>query len=671
MVWCGGNTTLYFLYDEQYEVGDTYKGQTVTNVWSGDDAVLKTGTTGPAWAYNDPVSTACTKVVFEPSFALVRPQKTARWFNFFEKLTTIEGIEYLNTSAVTETTCMFYGCEKLTTINVDFFDMHLVEYASDMFGGCSSLESIYCGSTWNVRTALTMFEGCVKLKNYDSSLTSGDMANPTTGYFTTPEAQLFQGEGTQTTPYLINSVLDWNRLAAKVNNGETFSGKYFQLTQDLEFNSDEILDNYSPVGCRKRIGDTDYANYYFQGIFDGNGHSLSSIYVLLEGDDYWSSYVGVFGMLGEGGVVRNLTLSHSTIRAYDFTGGIVGYNSKGTIENCHVTENVSVTGITGRVSAHGGIVGKNDQGTVSGCTCAGDVNASFLDQQYAIGDGFGGIAGYNDGTITGCRFYGDNVALSFFSTESTNMGAIVGTNDGTVADCLFICNSTAYKTVGKGNGTITHSGLAYGIQLAENVTIVNDALSYDGKCYALPGDYVTFSYSGTVTDGKDVIFVANAGLATEVRSGRNGQLTMPGCDVVVTYAFVDALQPSSVINETQLNNAIADGANIVLGDNISLTGRVVIDAPVAVSIDLNGYELNRGNPTEADGDGHALIIGGGANVTIKDSSPSGAGGLSPAAMPTRAAASGLAIEARSRCRAAPSRPAGPRATAAPSITKAR
>lgn len=38
--WCEGNTTLSFLYDEPYEEGATYNGQTVTSVWSGDDIVF-------------------------------------------------------------------------------------------------------------------------------------------------------------------------------------------------------------------------------------------------------------------------------------------------------------------------------------------------------------------------------------------------------------------------------------------------------------------------------------------------------------------------------------------------------------------------------------------------------------------------------------------------------
>ena len=96
---------------------------------------------------------------------------------------------------------------------------------------------------------------------------------------------------------------------------------------------------------------------------------------------------------------------------------------------------------------------------------------------------------------------------------------------------------------------------------------------------------------------------------------------------ICLFALVGVAQgmwaQTTVSNETQLNTAIANGGDIVLGDNITLSNRLEIDAEMTLSIDLNGYKLNRGNPTEADGYGHVLIIGGGANVTIKDSRTGG------------------------------------------------
>ena len=39
-IWCESNTTLYFINSETvYAEGGTYDGQTVTNVWSGNDVV--------------------------------------------------------------------------------------------------------------------------------------------------------------------------------------------------------------------------------------------------------------------------------------------------------------------------------------------------------------------------------------------------------------------------------------------------------------------------------------------------------------------------------------------------------------------------------------------------------------------------------------------------------
>ena len=71
VLWCEGNTTLYFLSsNETLAPGDTHDGQTITKVWSGTavtEVPLWSG--GPGWAGND----AITAVVFEESFKTVRP----------------------------------------------------------------------------------------------------------------------------------------------------------------------------------------------------------------------------------------------------------------------------------------------------------------------------------------------------------------------------------------------------------------------------------------------------------------------------------------------------------------------------------------------------------------------------------------------------------------------
>ena len=49
----------------------------------------------------------------------------------------------------------------------------------------------------------------------------------------TTHASAWSGSGTTDTPWLISSEDDWNELADKVNGGESYYGKYFQLTEDI------------------------------------------------------------------------------------------------------------------------------------------------------------------------------------------------------------------------------------------------------------------------------------------------------------------------------------------------------------------------------------------------------------------------------------------------------
>jgi len=67
------------------------------------------------------------------------------------------------------------------------------------------------------------------------------------------------GAGTQESPYLIASVNHWNALAFRIQNGESFSGKYFQLLSDLAVNL--------------QLGSD--ASHPFSGHFDGKGRTLT------------------------------------------------------------------------------------------------------------------------------------------------------------------------------------------------------------------------------------------------------------------------------------------------------------------------------------------------------------------------------------------------------------
>ena len=190
VLWSAGEKTLYFIYEENpvcdYEDTKYWQGHNLNKVWAGGQ-ILATGWNHPDWSSNDEVNSNLEKVVFDESFAQVRPTSCYEWFLLMYRLTTIEGLENLNTSEVTNMNSMFYECSSLSTLNLDSFDVSKVTNTTTMFRNCSSLTRIFCDQTWNINTSEFMFDGSVNLVGavpFDSTLYDGSMANPNTGYFT-------------------------------------------------------------------------------------------------------------------------------------------------------------------------------------------------------------------------------------------------------------------------------------------------------------------------------------------------------------------------------------------------------------------------------------------------------------------------------------------------------
>ena len=129
-------------------------------------------------------------VVFDKSFKEVQPTSCYMWFNRFSQLTTIEGIENLNTAEVTNMSYMFSWCTGLTALDLSSFNTAEVTDMGGMFSDCSGLTTIYVSdgfTTDNVGSSFYMFLGCSNLTgavSYDSNKTDHSMANYTTGYFT-------------------------------------------------------------------------------------------------------------------------------------------------------------------------------------------------------------------------------------------------------------------------------------------------------------------------------------------------------------------------------------------------------------------------------------------------------------------------------------------------------
>ena len=129
---------------------------------------LNTGDTAPGWVNN---LNNVTKVVFDASFAQFRPTSTYRWFDGADKLETIEGIENLNTSEVTNMANMFQKCRLVESLDLSGWNTSKVTNMASMFATCTKLGSLDLSSfdTQEVTNMTNMFSGCTALTNLDLS----------------------------------------------------------------------------------------------------------------------------------------------------------------------------------------------------------------------------------------------------------------------------------------------------------------------------------------------------------------------------------------------------------------------------------------------------------------------------------------------------------------------
>ena len=156
----------------------------------------------------------------------------------------------------------------------------------------------------------------------------------------------FLGEGTETSPYLIKTGADLKFLSNKVKSGNTYSGKYFKLVNNIDLNNVE----WEPIGNR---------DYKFSGIFDGNYNKVLNI----KRTTFTNNSNEHFGFFGDvqNGVIKNFGVENVEFvvpfaTGQQFIGGIAGVLS-GTVDNCYVRniyvksedENKSISHIGGLI----------------------------------------------------------------------------------------------------------------------------------------------------------------------------------------------------------------------------------------------------------------------------------------------------------------------------------
>lgn len=212
------------------------------------------------------------------------------------------------------------------------------------------------------------------------------------------------GSGTESNPYLIASEAHLREIAALPSPHD---GKYFLQTADIALSGE-----WAPIP-------------QFNGRYNGNGHKITGL--TIKNDRLL--YVGLFGIVGRDGEIRDITVETSpegiTSTIENVRSGIIAGSNSGLIENC-ITRGRVKDGVLA-----GGIAACND-GTVKNCVNHAEIASTGVCRYFSAG----GIAGMNNGVpagttglVTGCTNYGS-------ITAESETGGIVSENVGTVEYCV-------------------------------------------------------------------------------------------------------------------------------------------------------------------------------------------------------------------------------------------
>lgn len=410
------------------------------------------------------------------------------------------------------------------------------------------------------------------------------------------------GSGTVTDPWVISTVDDLQKLAETVNDGESYSGKYFIQDTDLDL----MGITWEPIGY------TD-GGYYFSGHYDGKNHSISNVTSTGKVDVDGQATVGIFGCIIEGSVsnlhVKNANFSVNGEGGYSLAGGIAGITFDSDITNCSV-ENSSLKGektLVANNACVGGITGYSVHGIFQNCASA---NNKIISQTYA-----GGIVGEIDDSISnnegGSAFTNCYVAegnISAFADDVQDYSIAGGFIGRVTEDNPTLENCYVYDTL---------------TSIADTKASFKKTGIIVGSCYMNLPNYeakvtTTNCYYGKCTVDADFTTDGNAGTAVEKTEAEFADGTVKG---FLGDAFIQGgkypILASSPADYTKVDEAIAVAKAI---DGSRYTNYDAVEAAI------NAVDRNKSVLEQADVDKMAKDIRDAIDALVKKSNSSSSGG---------------------------------------------
>jgi len=281
------------------------------------------------------------------------------------------------------------------------------------------------------------------------------------------------GDGTPASPYEIDRCRYLQDITDEM-------GAHYQLTADLDCSETSTWNSgngFATLGAYSE--DNPDVNSGFTGSLDGNGHTISGLFI----DRSEARYLGLFSYVKNEGVIKDLNLQEVDITGQKYLGGIAGRNNGKLID-------VSVSGNIRGEEYVGGVVGDNN-GFVTNSYSMGRVNSEDK--------AAGGIAGWNTGDIY--------LSYSTASVNGRMSGGITAMNLGKVA------RSFSTGTIEGDRAGGIAGGNGYSIQL-----------EIDGEpgAWIQRGGEIINSYSSATIDGSysgGVVAVNNGSIQNSYARG--------------------------------------------------------------------------------------------------------------------------------------------------------
>lgn len=342
----------------------------------------------------------------------------------------------------------------------------------------------------------------------------------------------------------------WNDLNAVRDNLE---GSYVLMSH-----VDSDADGYDEL-----VGDTVYGKGWqpigtaqdpFKGTFDGNGNTISDLFIYRPEEDE----VGLFGRVQEA-LIKNISLVSVNVTGKKSVGGLVGYSWKGTVDSDTrppFSKTYSDGSVTGEEDV-GGLVGNNYRGILNQCESSVEVfhlSGTPDEERWRAG----GLVGLNSGPVINCNYSGE-------VNGDRQVGGLVGQNafapDARVEDCGgeygVYGNLEVGGVAGRNLGALrraSFNGTVTAFMLGDGLIALNDGTSgsTDFSDTTLLGSYV----GGVVGVNEGIVEDCSAQATVEgyryvggLTGTNNG--TVEGCSAQATvkgYQYVGGLAGANAGN---------------------------------------------------------------------------------------------------------------------------